>query len=425
MPIDFSPKALERMEGAAQRYVLTSVKARWTYFLLGAVTLFFSAAMFWGFYAGMAETVSGVGITLLSGGVRPVVAGGTGTLSSLNVKVGSEVRADDVIGQIYNPEMFFKIKQAEIEFFRLKSEIVFLERGTKRFSQSKVKIENSKKDELASLASAYEKSRGRASEIVKVYEELAKVGAASKMSYYQMLDQMLQTENALLSAKVQAMDTSLETDAALWQSEQRLLELRRRLIDKENEKNLALKLYREAFWITADANGKVAEIFKSEGAFVQNGERLALIASDASNGLYLTAFIPVDQGKKIKNGMSAFFSPYAMPSGEYGYMKCLVREVGAAPINPETVEAELQNSSLTRMITGKTPMIRVVLEMLPDPDRENRYKWTGGKGKDALISNGMLGDVIINTDYRPPVSYIIPGLRDLFRGERFKKQTNE
>ena len=45
--IAFSEKALEQMSRGVRSHALTGVKARWTWFLLGSVSLFFAAMIIW------------------------------------------------------------------------------------------------------------------------------------------------------------------------------------------------------------------------------------------------------------------------------------------------------------------------------------------------------------------------------------------
>lgn len=123
--------------------------------------------------------------------------------------------------------------------------------------------------------------------------------------------------------------------------------------------------------------------------------------------------------------MSAFFSPAAAPAAEYGYLKCVVREVSNVPVNAETIQAELMNASLTQMIAGKSAVIRVVLEILPDPKSPSGYRWTSRKGYPHKIVNGMLGEVIINTSYRAPASYVIPSLRELLNRKQVQKESSD
>ncbi len=423
--IAFSEKALEQMSRGVRSHALTGVKARWTWFLLGSVSLFFAAMIIWGFCGSMTESVTGTGITLLSGGVHPVIAGGSGMLSHLNIRAGAEVSSEQVIGQIHNAEVLLNVRKLESEYNLLRSEVEFLRRGTERLTAQKLTIDREKKKMLDRLTAQQEESRKRAADIVNIYSRLSNIGAASKVAYYQTMDQMVQTESSYISTLLQSMETDVTQQDLIWQQEQKVLELRQRLEQKKQELELAQKLYREAYWITPKFDGHVLEVFKEEGAYVQTGEKIALVAAGLEEGMYLAAFVPPDQGKKIRNGMSAFFSPAAAPSAEYGYLKCVVRDVSNVPVNAETVQAELMNASLTRMIAGESAVIRVVLEIIPEPGVPGGYRWTSRRGYAQRIVNGMLGEVIINTSYRAPVSYVIPALRELMNRKQVKKKPSD
>jgi HlyD family secretion protein len=184
------------------------------------------------------------------------------------------------------------------------------------------------------------------------------------------------------------------------------------LSQKKRELDLAMRLFQESNWITANHQGKVTEIFKREGSFVQNGEPVALLSSDPADGIYIAAFIPVLQSREIKCGMSVFFSPAIAPANRYGYIKGIVREVSLTPSDPNAIQSELANESLTRQISTQGAVIRAVIELLPDSGTHSGFAWTTKRGYPGKIINGIVGDVIINTGKRSPASYILPALKD-------------
>lgn len=413
--IGFSEKALEHMRQASPSPTLTSAKTPWTWFLLGSMTLFFLSLVFWGFYGTMVESVRGTGITLLSGGVRPIVAGGSGTLAHLNIHAGSYVFADQIVGQIYNPERLFTVKKLETEFARLKAEVDLMQRGSELMTGRIVETEKDKVEHLKKLAELQEQSKQRARELSNIYAALTRTKSMSLPNYYQMLDQMVQTELSFLTTYLQVAETKVSTENRAWRQEVTLLELRQKIEQKKSELDLAKQLYREADWLVSSFNGQVMEVLKEEGAYVQAGDKIALVGSSPDEGLYLVGFVPADQGKKIRNGMSAYFSPSAAPSSEYGYIKCVVRDVSDAPVNAEMLLSELMNASLAQMFMGKTAVMRVELEMVPDAASVSGYAWTSSKGYPHKTVNGILGEVLINTEYRTPASYVIPALRELLQ----------
>lgn len=412
------------MRQATPSHTLTSARTPWTWFLLCSITLFFLAMIVWGFYGSMVESVRGVGVTLLSGGVHPIVAGGSGTLSHLNIHPGSQVFTDQIVGQIYNPERLFTVRKLDNEFERLKAEAAFMEEGSKRMTGRMVDVEKDKARRLGKLAELQAQSKIRARELSDIYASLSRSKSMSLVNYYQMLDQMLQTELSFQSTYLQAAEVSVSAENRSWQQELTLLELREKVEHKEEELRLAEKLYREADWLVSSFDGRVMEVLKEEGAFVQAGEKVALVGASMEEGLYLVGFVPADQGKKIRNGMSAYFSPAAAPASEYGYIKCVVRNVSNAPVSPEMVVAELMNASLAQTLMGKTAVMRVELEMVPSATSRSGYAWTSGKGHPNRVVNGTLGEVLINTEYRTPASYVIPALRELLQ-PKAKKESDE
>ncbi len=126
--------------------------------------------------------------------------------------------------------------------------------------------------------------------------------------------------------------------------------------------------------------------------------------------------------KKIKTGMSGFFSPSAISANDYGFLRCVVREISNLPVNAESIQAELMNSSLTQMITSQTAMVRVVLELIPDKNSKTKFLWTSRNQLDTEITGGMLGTLMINTKYRAPASYIVPAVRKIFHGDTLKEK---
>ena len=412
--INFSEKALNNLGNNIGDNTLRSAKNFWNYFLLSAVTILFATLLIWGFCGRISESVSGTGITLLYNGYHPIIAHGTGTLSHLNINVGTAVTPGQSVGQIHNPELFFNISKLGNEYNALISEMEILRSGIEKLTARKTGSEAQRKKILTQLTALQQKSRQRAKEIVEIHSSLRQSGAVSKIAYFQALDNQTQTEISFANTLFETFTNDLTSEETLWQHQRQLLEMQQTLSQKKRELDLALRLFQESYWITANHQGKVTEIFKKEGSFVQNGETVALLSSDPADGIYIAAFIPALQSKEIKCGMSVFFSPAIAPASRYGYIKGIVREVNLMPSNPEAIQSELANESLTRQIVGQGAVIRVVVELLPDSETYSGFAWTTKRGYPGKIPHGAVGEVIINTGKRSPASYILPALKEFF-----------
>ena len=412
--INFSEKALNNLGNNIGDQTLRSAKNFWNYFLLSAITVLFATLLIWGFCGRISETVSGTGITLLNNGYHPVIAHGTGTLSHLNINVGTIVTPGQSVGQIHNPELFFNITKLGNEYSALISEMEILRSGIEKLTARKTDSEKQRKEILAQLTELQQKSRQRAKEIVEIHSSLRQSGAVSKITYFQTLDNQTQSEISFANTLFESLANDLTSEETLWQHQRQLLEMQQMLAQKKRELDLALRLFQESNWISANHQGKVTEIFKREGSFVQIGETIALLSSDPSDGIYIAAFVPAIQSREIKCGMSVFFSPAIATSSRYGYIKGIVREVNLIPSNPEAIKSELANESLTGQIIGQGAVIRVVIELLPDSSTHSGFAWTTKRGYSGKIPNGVVGEVIINTGKRSPASYILPALKEFF-----------
>ena len=332
----------------------------------------------------------------------------------MNINVGTTVTPGQSVGQIHNPELFFNITKLGNEYNALISEMEILRRGIEKLTAKKTGSEMQRKEILAQLTELQRKSRQRAKEIVEIHSSLRQSGAVSKITYFQALDNQTQSEISFANTLFESLSNDLSSEETLWQYQRQLLEMQQTLSQKKRELDLALRLFQESNWISSNHQGKVTEIFKKEGSFVQNGETIALLSSDPADGIYIAAFIPVLQSKEIKCGMSVFFSPAIAPASRYGYIKGIVREVNLMPSNPVAIQTELANESLTQQIIGQGAVIRVVVELLPDPGTPSGFAWTTKRGYPGKISHGAVGEVIINTGKRSPASYILPALKDFF-----------
>ena len=412
--INFSEKALNNLGNNIEDQTLHSAKNFWSYFLLSAITILFAALLIWGFCGSISENVSGSGITLLNKGYHPIIAHGTGTLSHLNIDVGTTVTPGQSVGQIHNPELFFNITKLGNEYNALISEMEILRSGIEKLTSGKIKSEKKRQEILTQLTSLQQQSRQRAKEIVSIHSSLQQSGAVSKITYFQALDNQTQSEISFANTLFESLANDLTSEETLWQHQRQLLEMQQTLSQKKRELELALRLFQGSNWISANHQGKVTEIFKKEGSFVQTGETVALLSSDPADGIYIAAFIPALQSREIKCGMSVFFSPAIAPANRYGYIRGVVREVSLMPSNLNAIQSELANEALTKQLAAQGAVIRVVVELLPDPNTASGFAWTTKRGYPGKITNGIVGEVIINTGKRSPASYILPALKDFF-----------
>lgn len=396
---------------------LTSTRAGWTWILFGVAAVAFATLSIWGFFGSVVNSVSGQGILVLRGGVHSVNARSSGTITQLNVVEGMRVASRQVVGEVYNAETMFSIRRLELEYDQLERLSKALTEGSETMTKVRLALEKQRVDALASLTSKYDESVTRSETRSRNFGALRKQNAISLGEYFSSLDTLLGTEVQLLSNRLDVMQSSAQMHELDWEQKKTLITLENNLLLKALEVKMAHKLYLDAFRLVSDYDGRVLELRKRDGDFVQTGESVALIASDESEGLYLVGFFSPAEGKKISPGMSAYFVPGSVKPDEFGYILGVVREVSEAPVSDEAVLAEVYNQALLQSLTGGNAAIRVVVELVPDLTTESGLRWTSSKGAPVKLSSGMVGNILVNTEYRRPASFLVPYMKSLLVGK--------
>ena len=412
--IQFSEKALAEQSLGIHTLALTSTRAGWSWILFGVAAVAFAALVAWGLFGSVVNSVSGQGILVLRGGVHAVTAKSSGTLRNLNVVEGMPVSSRQVVGEVYSAETMFRIHRLELEYEQLKLQLRAITEGSEAMTRVRQTLDQQREDALSSLMRKYDESVARSG---KKSRDSRRGQNVKSSSGYSTLEALLATEAQLLSNRLEVLQSSAQMRELDWEQRKTLITLENDLLMKALEVEMAHKLYLDAYKLVSEHAGRVLELSKREDDFVHTGERVLLVASDESEGLYLVGFLSDADGKKVAPGMSAYFVPGSVQPDEFGYILGVVREVSEAPVSAEAVLAEVYNQALVQALTGGNAAIRVVVELVPDPATKSGLRWTSSKGAPVRLTGGMQGTLLVNTDYRRPASFLVPYMKSLLVGK--------
>jgi HlyD family secretion protein len=408
----FTPAALQALHAAKSTDSIAGIISHWMWFFLFALTLAAGAVVYWGFLGVMVDSVTGVGVTVRSGGIDAIVARGPGIIENLNIAPGTTVIRNDIVGQLYNAEKLFNLSKTDIEYKYIKLYLEALRSGTDKITQDSLSANLEKEKELLMTMSQIRKGIERSYEINTMYEKLTKTNSASKIDYYNALERWGEAQTRLSGILQQSIDSNLLRSSLEWQNRQTHLSAENQQRMKEQEAALAFKLFKESIWIRSANEGTVIEVLKDVGDRVELGDHIAIVSASKSSELSVVGFVPMEEGKKVKAGMSVFFAPSSFKPKDYGYIRGVVRETSPFPVSSESIAAELKNKDMAQSIGGKRVQMRITVELLPDRNAPSFFKWTTKKGAPAPLEPGSLGQLIINTAQRAPVSYIVPYFRE-------------
>jgi HlyD family secretion protein len=167
--------------------------------------------------------------------------------------------------------------------------------------------------------------------------------------------------------------------------------------------------------VISPADGVVIGLQTAIGSLVKGGSPVVSIAS-LGEGMDVIAFVPAQEGKRIKPGMQALISPSTFKREEFGSIKGEVETVSQFPTSKKAMMAVLQNEHLVEFLAKKGPPITVRIRLLEDPGSFSRFAWSYSKGPQHHVTPGSLADARITVREQRPVSLIIPALRKISEG---------
>lgn len=384
---DPSKKEMQRHERQLslldiQDTLVVAQPKRW--FLLLSILVVLILLVIWAFLGRIPTEVMGKTVAIASKGFSLITAKTKGTVTAINVHEREEIPQGAYLGTIYNPDqrtLLYKILNSKDNLKSVEAELAILE---KSLETRKVLLEQ---------------------------------GLISKTTVDSTEISVLQQQNKVQDIKneIVALIVELEKSSYYWEEELRDIPIPRLT------ENLSLLTAVESKLsnLYSPTAGEVLEIFVNPGNQVDTGQSLFLIAQpkNPEEPLQFYSAVPIENADKIRVGMSAQIDPSDVNKQLYGSLLGVVKEVSSFVVSEQELLSTLQNKQLVAYLSqGGKPMRLVVVEPIRAHSTVSGYKWTSAKGPPFQIPNGSVGDVRIQVEEQPPISYLIP----LWRIKEFK-----
>ena len=170
----------------------------------------------------------------------------------------------------------------------------------------------------------------------------------------------------------------------------------------------------EAMTLTSRVDGEVSGLDIAEGNAVQMGMKICNITSSGHDDTGVICYVPVSEGKKIKQGMDVIVYPSTVDKQEYGHMEGTVASVSQSVVSAEDMQNQLGDASLVQAFQQYGAVIRVVCNLEEDDSTASGYAWSSKKGADVVLDEGTVVTADIVTEEKAPITMLIPYLKDLF-----------
>lgn len=332
--------------------------------LISAIVLILIVIV-WSYVGNISTFIEGSGIVMYGSGIENITATQDGIITDLNIEVGENVDKNTTIARINQSDIVTQINLYKDYCSQLND------------------FKSTKFNDLDSIS--YDVYLMLKDDIIQ-YQSIS--DDSQKSILY---NQLLTTCNMLLD-----------------DYEKKISNLQQDLINKSS--------------IDVSSNGKVLEVYKKTGDYVQVSDVIASIiiqnidADSQTQSLNneVILYIPIDDGKKITKGMSVQISPSTVDKEKYGCIVGTVKSVSEYAVSEESMLDVLNNQLLVENISTGDALIEVHIELLKDSSTVSQYKWTTKNGAPITIAPGTVCSGRIAIDDNKPIEIVFPFLKSIF-----------
>ena len=377
--------------------------------------------------------VIGRGVVIVPGGATVIDARAEGQILSLPVRVGQQVRRGQTLLRLYLPTLEQQLRRQEKDL----AELIRINADLDRRYQARLASARRLRDTaLAQL----EGNRERLDVLRRVYDQ--KVADFRHLARREVVaplagevvaseDRAIQLDNSVADLGIrerEAIDAwekvklSIDTEAQ-----------RRRFAINDARRAVRVTQARLSFdgTLSATRDGRLLDLQVVRGQTVKSGQRLGTLGGldgdPEAGGQTLQAvayFAPAD-ARRLRPGLAMEVVPDWNERGRFGGIRGSVGSINLLPATREDVNTTMGNPQLAEALVRQGPVMRTEISLLSADDGADfdGYRWTLSRGSSVFpIREGLTLKAHGYVEWRPPVSYLLPMLRDLTGSYRTLRQ---
>lgn len=415
----FRQEALANTNHTVSRFGgLLQIISPYSWLALAALYLILFVVGVWSVFGRIPTHVKGQGVLMVQQGsiYTAVAPTGSGRVIKLRVMPGDRVRKGQIVAELEQADLNKQISTRESYIEQLKIERETL---SNRFDtvaahrQSMIKDQNnilrkSIRIEQANLANL--------EELVRLKQQMFKKGIETKEKVVEAQSNLYRCQATIEQYKDRITQNNINKADYDDKWQQQLLDLKLKIEDAQFQLDTLQEKQHLGNTVKSPTDGVVIGIQTSIGSMVSGGSPIVNIASLGINqGMDVIAFVPVQDGKKIKTGMTALISPSTIKREEFGSILAKVETVSQFPVTKKAMMAILQNEHLVNFLSKQGPTITVRINLKTDPNTYSGYAWSSSLGPEQHITPGSLANARITVRTQAPISLVIPALKHLLQ----------
>ena len=406
-------KTAERFDASEHLNRVLYVTTPKAWLALGVLMVMLTAVVAWAVLGKVSTYVDAQGIILSRGGVIfDVTSTADGKLSRILPAVGDTVTKGDLVAELFDAETMERHSSA--------IELANEWERTLRDREAEAREENALiSRNVARRRTRLEELERTGRELVETIRKRLKEDRALLARGVANRTTVESGEQALDLAQRNLIDTMRRRDEMEAEDLRRRSELNMRVTEAKTDYIEAkrqvseLEALIETWRIVAPVSGQVTEIKTQVGASLEPDDPVLSIETGEDDIGVLFYASPID-GKRIKADMPALVSPASVKREEFGSMIGRVESRSEFPMSLEGMVALLRNEELARTFSTGGPPYPGRITLTPDPSTASGFAWTSPQAIHVDVTPGTLAEVEIKVSSQPPISLIVPWVKEKF-----------
>ena len=192
-------------------------------------------------------------------------------------------------------------------------------------------------------------------ELVNSLRPVYESGGIAKFNYLTSVDELQRLESQISETNQQLTATTGQAARQVSTNSRQILSLEAQLVAlQEQERNLTL---------TAQQSGEVFNLSVGKGSVIGSGSEVMRIVPNGG-GLKAKVFLPNSELGFIKDGMPVKMAVSSFPPGEYGYLKGVVKNIGADALD-STNQQRANTFPMTIELTNNLDKTAILNRLAP------------------------------------------------------------
>lgn len=373
------------------------------------------AAIIWAVFGSIPQRIQGLGEINTTGGLFTVTSTHQGQIRKIKVAVNDQVKENQVLFILEQPELKSSISEMEDSLQLLKDKKEKMMQGNAASLSLKSDVNVIEERRIQLQIQEADKTIAFIKKKIKQNETLHADGLITSSELY---DSKTSLATAVSDkANLHELLSSLSLNTQEWKLGKDLGEKDLDIQIKSQEKQLSeLKLqYKKSTEVSALKAGEVIQMDMAYGDVVSPGTGLATIEiPDNYDNYKLNLYVPFTSNALIVKGMKVDIEPFTVDRNLYGWLKGTVVNVNKFVSSDESLKSALANTALVQLVSKEGPVYEVTVDLNTDPKTVSGFAWSNKKGPPFKVSVGSLCRAYVDVKDKAPIDYLIPVFKKYF-----------